>query len=137
MYACVHVCVCVCVYVCVCVCISGNDCMCLSYLTSMGRAKPLSHDVMGCTCTVGTSIDTYIMEKLPYTLRLVEIWVERAYSCSPIPQQNRMCQLYPHKLEILDPLLKLNVLLPGSAEQDAITMKESPLKHFQILMPHP
>ena len=73
------------VCVCVCVCSSGNDW--LSYLTSMGRAKLIVMQVMSCTCTVCTSSDTYIMGKLPYTLLLVEIWVEGAYSCSPIPQQ--------------------------------------------------
>ena len=54
------------VCVCVCVCSSGNDW--LSYLTSMGRAKLIVMHVMSCTCTVGTSSDTYIMGKLPYTL---------------------------------------------------------------------
>ena len=46
----------------------------------------------------------------------------------------------PHKLEILDPSLKLNyTLLSGSAEQDALTMKESPLKNVipSFLRPHP
>ena len=46
----------------------------------------------------------------------------------------------PHKLEILDPSLKLNyTLLSGSAEQDALTMKESPLKNMipSFLRPHP
>ena len=59
-------CMCVCMCVCVCVCSSGNDW--LSYLTSMGRAKLIVMHVMSCTCTVGTSSDTYIMGKLPYTL---------------------------------------------------------------------
>ena len=54
--------VCVCVFVCVCV----YDW--LSYLTSVGRAKLIVMHVMSCTCTLGTSSDTYIMGKLPYTL---------------------------------------------------------------------
>ena len=57
-----------------------------------------------------------------------------AYSHSPIPQLEQdvgMGHLFP--LEILDPSLKSNVFLSGSAEQDALTMKESSLKNL-ILM---
>ena len=72
-----------------------------------------------------------------------------AYSRSPIPQLSRTWAWVifpppppppPHKLEILDPSLKLNyTLLSGSAEQDALTMKESPLKNVipSFLRPHP
>ncbi|KAL5479389.1 hypothetical protein EMCRGX_G022909 [Ephydatia muelleri] len=57
-----------------------------------------------------------------------------AYSRSPIPQLEQDVGMGhfppPHKLEILDPSLKLNyTLLSGSAEQDALTMNESPLKN--------
>ena len=72
-----------------------------------------------------------------------------AYSRSPIPQLEQDVGMGhfpppppppPHKLEILDPSLKLNyTLLSGSAEQDALTMKESPLKNVipSFLRPHP
>ena len=66
---CVTVCVTVCVCACVCVCVFVAVAMTVViYLTSMGRAKLLVMHVMSCTCTVGTSSDTYIMGKLPYTL---------------------------------------------------------------------
>ena len=57
--------------------------------------------------------------------------------CSPPPPPPP--HTHTHKLEILDPSLKLNVLtlLSGSAElQDALKMKESPLKNSFCCLHH-
>ena len=72
--------------------------------------------------------------------------MEELTAAPPYPSWSRMWAWVifspppPHKLEILDPSLKLNyTLLSGSAEQDALTMKESPLKNVtpSFLRPHP
>ena len=70
---------CVCVCVCVCVCSSGNDC---GYLIShqWEELNLLVMHVMVCTCTVGTSTDTYIMEKLPYTLTAAPLYPSKTGS---------------------------------------------------------
>ena len=70
---------CVCVCVCMCVCSSGNDC---GYLISheWEELNLLVMHVMVCTCTVGTSTDTYIMEKLPYTLTAAPLYPSRTGS---------------------------------------------------------
>ena len=72
-------CTIMCVCVCVCVCSSGNDC---GYLIShqWEELNLLVMHVMVCTCTVGTSTDTYIMEKLPYTLTAAPLYPSRTGS---------------------------------------------------------
>ena len=68
-----------CTIMCVCVCGSGNDC---GYLIShqWEELNLLVMHVMVCTCTVGTSTDTYIMEKLPYTLTAAPLYPSRTGS---------------------------------------------------------
>ena len=101
-------------------CVCKWYCLWLSYLTSMGGATLLYNGLYLCTVGTSASIHSSVVD-----LGLVDVEVQcnvlfprhygGAYSHSPISQQEQdvgMGQLFPptHKLEILDPSLKLNVL---------------------------
>ena len=105
----------------------------------MGGATP-GHYL--CTCTLGTSASI-----------LVEIWVDvevqcnvlfprpygGAYSQSPIPQLEQgvgMGHLSPTQTGNPGSITEIEcTFLSGSAEQDALTMKESPLKNLILATP--
>ena len=138
---------------CVCVCVSGNACgYFISHPWELG-ATPLCNGLYLCTCTVGTSASIHSLT-LKYGLMLKSLDpMEELTASPPYPSWSRTWAWVicppppppppPHThTQIGNPgsITEIeSTLLSGSAEQDALKMKESPLKNLILffLRPHP